>query len=436
VGCALVLFGETNVNHTRFGIASSLGLVLALSSTTVFAQTAPTIGGPTAAPPAADATASTGANAPTTTAPDSAAPSTTDGKEAAPEPLIWRGTTFTWTHTLSTTTVGVGRDNIGHEDEYYQWDFVLAPNLYVLDLKDDKINIFAEAGVSVEWTDAGDTTTKHEPRLRDTQVGAGYTRNIFTSEDKEWSTKAGIKVRGILPTSKTSINQGRYFTVSVGATVAQVIRLLGNDADGLNNLTVTGGLTYSHLFSRAYTPTNGGLERTRQNSFGQSETSDQLSFSSFDIDRVIPGVTLSLPLYKDLTLATQFRLIGRFKHQLAGDGCDVSQPGIGGCVSADEVESPVTYVTNSTFDVSLAIPIYEIFDLDIGYNNETLTLGADGKNRNVFYSPDAVFYLDLVANIDVMYSKASGREKFELPPTPAERARTADNGPGTGMPSF
>ena len=432
------------MNHTRFGIAASLAFALALSSSSVLAQAAPTIGGPVTDPgassganPGAPADPNASFNATMPTAPvDQTSPPDIQNHEKGADPLIWRGTTFTWTHTISTTMVGVGRDNIGHEDEYYAWDFILAPNLYVLDEPNDKINIFAEAGVGVEWTDAGDTVTKHEPRLHDTQVGAGYTRSIFTSDDKEWATSAGLKVRGIFPTAKSSINQGKYFTVAVGASVSQVVRLLGKDADGLNNLTVTGGLTYSHLFSRAEVPTNESLGRDRQNAFGQNISSDTLSGTPFDPDRLIPSVLFTLPLYKDLTLATQFRLIGRFKHALKGNGCDVSQPGTGGCVEADTVEDPVTYVTSSTFDVSLGIPIYDIFDLDIGYNNETLTLGNDGKSRNVFYSPDAVFYLDLVANIDVMYSKASGREKFTTPKTPEERARTASNEPGSSMPSF
>jgi hypothetical protein len=434
VGCALVLLGETTVNQTRFGIASSTALALVLSASNVFAQAAPTIGGPAADP------GPTGAGAPPTVSASTAPvwPASTDQSAQAapagdPEPLMWRGTTFTFSQAATTTMLGIGRDNIGHEDEFYGWDFVLAPNLYLFDGKTDKILVFAEAGVSVEWTDAGDTTTKHEPRFRDTQVGAGYNRDIFTSDDKEWATKAGLRARAVFPTSPTSIAQGRYLTSSLGASVTQVVRLLGRESDGLNNLTLVGGLTWSHLFSKSYTPVNGDLERQRQNASGSAIFSDQLSFSSMDIDRLIPSITMILPLYKDLSMTTQFRLVGRFRHQFEGTGCDVNQPGLGGCVTADTEANPVSYLTNSTFDISLTQPIYDIFEINVGYNNETLTLGNDGKARNVFYSPDAQFYLDLVANIDVMYSKASGREKFELPPGPRNTV-TADN--GTGMPHF
>ncbi len=418
------------MNQTRFGIASSTALALVLSATNVLAQAAPTIGGPATDPGAgAPAPVMSASMPPSGPAADQAAPSAPT--QADPEPLMWRGTTFTFSQAATTTMLGIGNDNIGHEDEYYGWDFVLAPNLYLFDGKTDKILVFAEAGVSVEWTDAGDTTTKHEPRFRDTQVGAGYNRDLFTSDDKEWSTKTGIRARAVFPTSPTSIAQGRYLTSSLGATVSQVVRLLGRESDGLNNLTVIGGLTWSHLFSKSYTPVNGDLERQRQNASGSAIFSDQLSFSSMDIDRLIPSITMILPLYKDLSMTTQFRLVGRFRHQFEGTGCDTVV--MGECVTADRQSTPVSYLTNSTFDLSFTQPIYDIFEINVGYNNETLTLGNDGKARNVFYSPDAQFYLDLVANIDVMYSKASGREDFELPPGPRNTV-TADN--GTGMPHF
>lgn len=380
------------------------------------AQPAPVVGQPPAAVQPA----------PVAPAPDKAA--TEEKKEA--EPLMWRGTSFTWNQSVSTTTVGIGRDNIGQEDDVYTWDFFLSPNIYLLDLPNDKISAFAELGVGVEWTDSGTTTTQREPQFRDTQVGLGYNRSIFKSEDGEWSTGAAVRTRYAIPTSKISLNQGRYGVFSLGASLSQKIRLLGNAADGLNNLSLVGGVTWSHLFARSYTPTNGGLERTRQAPSGQTLLSDQLSFRSMDMDRIIPSITATLPLYKDLSLTTQFRLISRFRHDFEGNDCEVVV--MGECQQADRLENRSTYFTDSSFDISLSQPIYDMFGLNLGYNNETLTLGEDGKTRNIFYSPSAVFYLDLVVNIDSIYEKASGRSEIELPKGP--RATVAES--PTGMPSL
>jgi len=242
-----------------------------------------------------------------------------------------------------------------------------------------------------------------------------------------------VKARLTFPTSKLSIDEGKYLTTSLGASIGQTFKLLGSNADGFNNVTVTVGLTWNHLFSASYNPTNPNLERTRQNAHGGSELSDQLTFNSFDIDRLIPAVGIDLPLYKDLSLAVQGRLIGRFKHAWEGQPCEAQT--LTGCVKADP-GSPdqITYTTNSTFDVSLTQSVFGLVDVTVGYNNETLSLGEDGRIRNPFYSPDAQFYLDLVANIDEIYSTASGRSKVETPVS-----NTASNAKGnakTGMPSF
>lgn len=327
-----------------------------------------------------------------------------------PTPLPWRGTTFTFNQAVTTTAIGIGRDNISTENDYYGLEWSLAPQYYLLDKPKDKIIVSADAGVAVELTN-GNTLTRNEPTFKDTSVALGYVRTLWASKDNEWSLSAGPKARVIFPTSRVGIAQGKYLTTTLGASVAQKIKLLGSKADGLNSLTITGGFTWAHLFSKAYTPTNGNLDRTRQNAGGSSFDSDQLTFNSFDVDRLIPSITFDLPLYKDLSLTTQFRLIGRFKHDFAGNGCEAST--LTGCVEGEHNPDRVMYLTNSTFDVALTQSIYEVVDIDIGYNNETLTLGEDGKARNVFYSPDAQFYMDIIANIDVIYAKASGREKFE-----------------------
>lgn len=414
--------GEMTVKHKSLLSLCAFGIALAPLS--VFAQAAPSDPAPVVGqpPPAAPPNVSP--------PPDQASPTPVQEKPAA-DPLIWRGTSFTWSQSATSTMLGIGRDNIGAEDDSYSWDFILSPQIYLLDLPNDKIFAFAEGGVSVEWTDSGTTTYKHEPQFRDTQIGVGYNRNIFTTDDGEWATSAGVRARYNIPTSKFSLDQGRYGVLSLGVSATQKIRLLGDKAAGLNNLSVIAGLTWSHLFARSYTPTNSDLERTRQNASGASISSDQLSFRSMDIDRLIPSATFILPLYKDLSLTTQFRLVGRFRHEFEGNDCEVVV--MGECQRADRLDNAVTYLTDSTFDIALSQPIYDILQINLGYNNETLTLGEDGKSRNIFYSPSAQFYLDLVANIDVMYQKASGQSSFDLPPGPRNTI-TATN--QYGMPAF
>lgn len=345
--------------------------------------------------------------------------------EGEPKPLPWRGSTLTWNQAATTTAVGIGRDNIGSEDEYYGWEFILFPNLYVIDEEYHKLTVFAEAGVGVEWTESADTTTENEPYFKDLQVGTTYSPTFWQSDDKEWKTGGNLRLRLIFPTSPISSAQGRILTTSLGGGVNQKVKLLGKDADGLNSLTVRAGLTWSHLFSNSFTPTNPDLRRQRQNASGQTIESDQLTTSSFDIDRVIPSLGFDLPIFGDLSLSTNFRLIGRFKHQFEGDdtGCDVVTAT--GCVDASGEDASVafdnqTYIVNTGFDATLSYPIFGVVDISLGYYNETLGLAPSGERRDIFYSPDAQFFMDVVANLDVIYEKASGRgQKASAAATPA-----------------
>lgn len=340
----------------------------------------------------------------------------TASEEAQSSTLIWRGTTFTWNQAGTTTVFGIGRDNIGSEDEFYGWDFTFRPNVYLVDLPKDKVTVSAEIGWNTELTTSNFTSDRRETQFKDLVVGARYGRALWESGGKErgeYSTGVGFSLFTALPTSPLSYEQGKYLTLAVGPDLTQKIKLLGNKADGLNNVTVGLGLTYAHLFSRSYTPTNPDLARPRQNATGQTIYSDQLSAYSFDVDRLTTRVNFALPLYKDLTLATGFRLISRWKHDFEagageGEGCDVSIPNQP-CVQADRLEDRTLYHVNTGFDVAMSYPIYDVVGLTLGYSNSSTQVGQNGERRNIFYSPDAQFFLDITANLDVIYSKATRR---------------------------
>jgi hypothetical protein len=312
--------------------------------------------------------------------------------------------------------VGIGRDNIGGDDEYYGWDFYLSPRYYLLDLPKDKIIAEAEIGWGVELTNSALTTEQQELQFRDVQIGAAYDRLLWTPEGKEadeYQTNAAVRARLIFPTSEISSAQGRILLTTLGISGKQKVKILGNEAAGLNNVTFGLGVTWSHLFSEAKTPIDPDLERPRQNASGNTISSDQLTTASFDVDRIIPSFTWSVPIIEDLTFTNAWRLIGAFKYDFTeggGSGCDVAianDP----CVQADRLEDRTTYNTITTFSVALSYPILDVAGVSIGYLNETPQLAPDGTRRGIFYSPDAQFYIDLTANLDGIFSRATGRDK-------------------------
>ena len=339
------------------------------------------------------------------------------------KPLPWRGTTFTWNQAGSTTTFGVGRDNIGSEGEYYGWDFVFAPNFYILDLEKDKLRAFAEIGFQTELTNSDTTTDLRETLFKDMQLGLGYTRTLMESggSDKgEYLTTGSFTGRFILPTSEASYEQGRYLTTSLGLGAQQQVKILGTKAAGLKNATVGLTGTWSHLFASNYEPTFPDVNVPRRPNASGTINNDGAGANSFEQNRLIASLTLDVNLIENLSLGTNFRVVGRFKHEYTEDTLCAPVDNAPCAPVGGEEDAPL-YHPYTTFDVSLSYPVFEVVDLTIGYNNDTRAIDEGGRRRNIFYSPDAQFYLDIVANLDVIYTKVAGA----ISPKKVETAKTA-----------
>ncbi|WP_437978047.1 hypothetical protein WMF11_15795 [Sorangium sp. So ce295] len=329
--------------------------------------------------------------------------------------LRWRGTTFTWNQAGSTTLFGVGGE-YAPDIQVYGWDFTLRPSYYLLDRPKDKVSLSAEIGWLVELTNSDITADRRETQLKDASLGAQYRRELWQSggaNKGDYKTDAAMRLRVILPTSPASWNSGKYFTLSLGPQITQKVKLLGSKASGLNDVTARLGVMYAHLFSRSFTPVNGDLNRPRMNPSGEVAPDEQLSGTSFVMDRLTVSLDFSLPLYKDLSMATSFALLPQWKHGFEDLCAEIAT----GCAPVESRGE--TYHPSTSFDINLNYPVYEVVDLTLGYNNTTRQLGEGGQRRNFFYSPDAQFYLDINANLDVIYSKVTGRGKK------AEKAGTA-----------
>lgn len=336
-----------------------------------------------------------------------------DGADAKgpTKPLPWRGTTFTWNQAATTTILGVGRDNIGSEGESYAWLFKFEPNFYLLDLEKDKLRAFAEIGWTTELTNSDLTADRNETLFQDMQLGLGYTRTIYESggsDAGEWSTSGSLTGRFVLPTSERSYEEGRYLTTALGIGAKQKVKLLGSKSLGLQNVTVGATGTWGHLFAASHQPTNPDLDRELRGltkdstSTSGSSESDILGVNSFSLNSLTAALTIDLNLIENLSLSTAFRIVGRFRHDFENDRCVEIETG---CVVPDRLEDRNLYQPLTTFDISLSYPIYEVVDLAVGYSNETLWLGEDSQRRNIFYSPVAEFYLDIIANLDAIYTK-------------------------------
>jgi hypothetical protein len=341
-----------------------------------------------------------------------------DETEEDGPPLRWRGTTFTWNHAATTTMVGVGNDNIGSEQEFYGWAFNLRPKFFIIDLPKDKLTVSADIGMDVELTNSARTTDRRELVLQDLMAGLGYSRVLLESGGKEkgeYKTSGSLSARLRFPTSKFSYEQGIYLRSSLGLGLNQQIKLLGKKAAGLNNLTIGGSVAWTHLYSDSFVPVNPDLNRPRQNASGQTVASDVLGGYSFRVDSFPIIFTADLPIYRELQLSTSVGLLPNNTHQFGNDGgaCDVQA--LTGCVDVPaNADAPTNHPT-TLFRVGLSYGIRDVVNVGLGYENANAQLGENGLRRDISYSPDAQFYLDVTANLDSIYSKATRRSKKKAP---------------------
>lgn len=336
-----------------------------------------------------------------------------------PKPLRWRGTTFNWYQQANTQYFGLGADYIGTEDFSYIHILRFAPNFFVVDEPKDKLTVSATVWGAIESTNSNATTYKNEFEWRDTGLATRYTRTLMTSpsgegQTPEYSTKVSLGTGVALPTSKASIAY-RYLTWNVGPGVVQQIKLLGSKSDWFPNITANLSLTYSHVFNRTNVPTNGTVRIYRQTLDGDPLLSDQMGKYLAVTDNLIAGGALTLPIYKDLSLSLSYRYWMRWKPNPTDSQVCIST----GCVSPTaNPDGNVTFFADTIFDVGVAYNFFDVLDAQIGYSNWTSTIGENGRanyqTHNIFYSPDAAFYLDLTANLDAIYSKASGRDKKQV----------------------
>ncbi|MFO0590022.1 MAG: hypothetical protein U0441_20940 [Polyangiaceae bacterium] len=333
-----------------------------------------------------------------------------------PKPLRWRGTTLEWYQYANTQYFGVGSPYGGSQDFSYVHLFRFAPQFYLVDLPKDKLTVAATLWGSVEATNSNLTTYKNEFEVRDTPINLKYTRTALQSPDvegetPEFFTKTGIGGGITLPTSKASIAY-RYLALNLSGNVSQQIALKGTKSDLFPNLNVNLSAAYAHAFNKTNVPTGGSTVYQRQDLSGNALVDNQFGKYVLATDTLLLGAALTLPIYKDLTFAASYRYWMRWKPN-ATDACVQTSTG---CAYPEKIPGgATTFSADTILDVSLGYTFFDVLEAAIGYSNWRNSIGESGllstPQSNPFYSTEATFYLDLTANIDAIYSKASGRDK-------------------------
>jgi hypothetical protein len=367
---------------------------------------------PAAPPPVAAAPVNWGGAPP--------ASDTVKPEAAKKKPNPWGFSRFTWSNSGSAKIFGVGDNYIGTEDETFTMDFGLNLRYTFLSEPKSKAYVNLAGGVEVELTNSDTTTTKHEPVLRDTSIGVGFSQALVASADKETKTTWIISAGASLPTSKLSQDSGKYIGTSLTTGIVHAQKLAGSKSDWFPDVLLFGTINWGHSFTRATTPTNDAaniLARQRRTAppagcGGGSECQEnsfiQLSGYSVTHDRLKLNATYYLSIYKDVvSIGNSWEIEQKYKYKPTAVDCITTTTG---CTPIQAGNTPTDRNVGTTFDVSVSYAIPEnLGRVDLGYVNTTGNLKDDGTLRSVFYSPDAQFYLNLVAYFDGIYDKAAGK---------------------------
>src|SRR5258708_1155711 len=228
-----------------------------------------------------------GEDAPAKDAPSGPSPAVTPGGDTGvsqtPTPeeekpkLPWHGSIAFFDQSVSTQTIGLGKDFQSADNIYELW-FSVKPKYFVFETKTNNLSLNLWANLTLEMTNNDATTTSQEPVVGPTWVWASY---AYIPVDRGgYKTTLSIGPRLTLPTEKAARNSGQIIVLGGLGGLVQTFPIAGKDARAFNGgrLGVSG--VFDHPLSRGTEASNPTLAQPRQDVGGRLIQSDQLSGAS------------------------------------------------------------------------------------------------------------------------------------------------------------
>ncbi|HWA71878.1 MAG TPA: hypothetical protein VG937_06085 [Polyangiaceae bacterium] len=324
-----------------------------------------------------------------------------------------------WDHSVTTQTLGIGAD-YQSRNPTYEMTLRLAPRYYLIDDAARSLSVRADVRLVREFTNSDTTTERGEWDFADSELSLLDAETIAaTSQNRtQLVLRAPILT---FPTSKASALGGRILGLGAGVGLDQYLTLRGETASVLRAVLVRPRVNYSYEFVDAKVATNDRIDRIRLDSDGRSAPSDQLSGAAFTQHQLNLSARADLELARSLTFVSEFgmRYGYRYRQREAVEMCLST-----GCAEVPGRADATRWGVSTLFAVSLDYEINHTFELSAGYLNLSPQLGADGRRRSVFYSPEARAFLALGISLDSLYRQLRGQTTDE-PLRSANRALSA-----------
>jgi hypothetical protein len=346
-----------------------------------------------------------------------AAPASADGGEPAREKPIYRGSTLSFDQSVTSETVGIGRD-VQTRDPLYQLWLSFRPRIVPYEDDAQSVAVAARVDAYDELTNSNDTTRQRQLVWGDVWLTGSYSRTVY--REGRWATQLSVGPRVLLPTSAVSQANGVVVTAGGGVGAKQQIPLLGGDY--LNRLQLGLAATYSHPFTGATTAespdTFAGRPRTGVDGTADPRTgrNDQLTGGYLVDHQLIDAVDATLQIAPRVSLSLGIILIHQWKHG-SPSGCTPVAIQLGSACAGPSSKnpSPPTYFMSTWLTSSVDWQVLDAVALSVGYYNLTGTVALDGTRQSPFWAPQASrFFLTATASLDVIVDairpKASTRE--------------------------
>lgn len=342
-----------------------------------------------------------------------------EGEVATPrigERVFFHDSLFLWENAVTTQTLGIGRD-YQSRNPVYEMTFRLAPRFYLFDDARHSLSVRADLRLVREFTNNDTTTERGEWTFLDAEAWLAYVRALRSTPGSQ--TDFMLRFPSVLmPTSKTSWMSGRSVGLGGGIGVDQAVPLRGAGAL-LSSVLLRPRATYTYQFVSSPVATRSGFERIRIDPEGRSLPSDQTSGSA------LPQHLFNLSLRIDTTISPRVRTITelglRYSRRYALPGAVAIENVDTGPVTAQSSPSPARWDVITLFSTGVYYAVSDALDVGVGYENLAGQLGADGRRRGFFYSPEARVFLAVVVPLGDLYHQV----RHEQAPEPNHTAGAA-----------
>jgi hypothetical protein len=302
---------------------------------------------------------------------------------------------------VTTETLGIGQD-VQSRNPTYDWTLSLAPRYYFINEADWTYAVLGNFSVAQELTNSDGTSERRELDAGDSVLSLRYDRTLYKSSEG-YATLIRLQAPDVtIPTSRVSRNNGRI--VGLAATVSPIQVLPLASGSYFSSLAILGQASYQHYFTSTQVPTNDALTRVRTDVNGRPVVADQLSGAAFAKHETRFGFITELAIHDRVALANVFQWRPTWNYQF-DDNVEVCGNLLTGCTEVAGVESPQHYEVITVFAAELAVQAMDELSVTLGYVNQANQIGPDGQRRNMFYSPNARFYLTLSAYLDEIFNR-------------------------------